>query len=315
MKNSESGIALITMLGVMAIVTVLTASVVAISQTQRLKTATLVDTSIGIYSSESCANEAIWRILHNKKATAKIEVEEGHLQADGKLHEFEVNNRRFELRVFDLYSGISLNSLSQSHTLGFLNRHYKNQGIMLENLAIFKNSLNDYIDSDNILRNNSLEKAGYQQINLTPLPRNGLMQYREELLWIPYSEDFITPDENGVLTMINPITNNYSNNPPHLLSSPMSLIKMKANLSDTEAEFTTLALQKMRDEGLDFSSAFQGFLSLKTKLQNEFSLTESGAYTIIVKPSSSTSRQLQVSLLIGANLPASKIKLIRYQIL
>lgn len=69
-------------------------------------------------------------------------------------------------------------------------------------LEILGDRLQDYVDSDSLLKLNGMEKPEYLQQNLINLPRNRSMQYREEVLLIPGSETFFKPDGSGRLSSV-----------------------------------------------------------------------------------------------------------------
>ncbi len=324
MKNTnEDGIALIAVLSILTIILILAASIVAVSQTQRLRSATLTQNAFAVYSGESAANTAIWKIISDRKKYpdrtlgGNIELNDERFQANGRIHEFESNNRQYKLQICDLYSGLNLSSAASEQAFNFLHQYYISRPEQLNKLGILRNRLADYVDSDDLIRINSIESADYRALKLSPLPRNNEIQYREELLWIPDGSEFIMPDENGILSMINLITpeRGYSLSvQPNLFSAPLELIKLKCNYSESDLLAVAEALTQIKQNGLTLDSAFVRYPNLLTKLKQEFSITESGLYTIIVTPAAG-GRSTIISLPIGNALPTEKIKFLQYRIL
>ena len=322
--TNQSGIALIAVLGVLSLLALLTATVVTISQTQRLRTATLTHGAASVYADESAAKLAIWLLMSDKARftdrtlSGKIETAlavERYL-ADGRPHEMELNGRKYTTRIYDMFSGITVSGANPENAFGYLSRCYADDPAKLDKLETFKSRLADYVDADDLIRLNSMERTDYDSRGMRPLPRNGAMQYREELLWIPGGEEFISSDDLGMLSMINPIPEPGGYLPggkPNLLCAPLELIRDKCDLSASEVELVKEGLRQIKDDGVTFDDAFMRHTGMRERLNQEFSLTESGHYTLIIAPAGGVGRTLIITLPVAANLPPEKIKFIQYQ--
>lgn len=322
--TNQAGVALIAVLGVLSLLALLTATVAAVSQTQRLRTATLTGGAASVYADESAAKLAIWLLMSDKAQfsdrtlNGKVETDlavERYL-ADGRPHELELNGRKYTVRIYDMFSGITVSGANPENAFGYLSRRYADDPARLDKLETFKNRLADYVDADDLIRLNSMERTDYDGRGMRPLPRNGAMQYREELLWIPGGEEFILGDGKGVLSMINPIPEPGGYLPggkPNLLCAPPELIRDKCDLTPSEVEIVKEGVRQIKDDGVTFDDAFMQYAGMRERLKQEFSLTESGTYTIMVSPAESAGRTLIITLPVSANLPPEKIKFLQHQ--
>lgn len=321
---TQAGIALIAVLGVLSLLALLAATVTAVSQTQRLRTATLAGDAASVYADESAIRLAVWLLMNDKArfsdrmpgAGDGSGISTERYLADGSPHKMTLNGREYTVRIYDMLSGVTVSGGNPEKAFGYLDKRYADEPAKLDKLETFKNRLADYVDTDDLIRLNSMERADYDCRGGRPLPRNGAIQYREEILWIPGGEEFITMDGQGVLSMINPISELGRYTPgvnPNLLCAPLELIRDKCGLTPSEEEVVKEGLRLMKDCGVTFDDAFMRHAGMRERLKQEFSLTESGTYTIMVFPSNGGGRTLIVTLPVAADQPPEKMKFLQYQ--
>ena len=309
--NSERGIALVSALAALSTLAVIAAMVVATSQTLRVRSAVTASMSRAVYDAESAAHYVAWRLLNdrNKPKDKNAPPNTETFAADGRYRHIELNGRQYIVDVKDINSGVSVSGHGET-AFAYLTRLYANDPPRAAQLRVFLDRLADYVDADNLLRPNGMEYADYDSSDMSPLPRNAPLQYREELLWIPGFEEFFEP-ENGVLTHINLITRSGMSGKSHLYSAPPRLIKDKCALSDDELARVMEILAEIRKTGADFDDAFAREQTLRDKLKREFAFTESGGYTISIKPNGHPGRTLDVALSLSS---PTKISILQYQL-
>ena len=69
-----------------------------------------------------------------------------------------------------------------------------------------KTRIQDYVDSGDDAGEDGMEDSDYEALDMKPLPRNGALQFREELLWIPGFRELFPPDRDGLLSCVRLIT-------------------------------------------------------------------------------------------------------------
>ncbi|MGE4301837.1 MAG: hypothetical protein AB7F40_09585 [Victivallaceae bacterium] len=303
--SGERGIALIAVLGTLAVLSVVAAAVVASSQTGRMLTSGAVRRMDAVYVEESAAAIIIWRIADDRAKNAArtagtVITGIERFQADGRPH--TVGD--CTVRIYDANSGLSVSGSDPAGVFSYLKIRHVSDPAMLTALDDFTNRISDYVDSDDFLRPNSYERADYELSQKPRLPRNGVLQYREELLWIPGGEAFFEADESGVLTAFNQV--GITGGRPHFLSAPLRLIQDKCGFDANEMATVKNGIEQMTDQGIAFDEAFKPYPGIREKLRQEFSMSESGTYLLKITKEGS-GRTLQVTLLINSALPPERL--------
>lgn len=309
--SRERGIALIAVLGTLAVLSMVAAAVVASSQTGRMMTSGAVRRMAAVYAEESAAVITIWRIADdrakNADRTSGIVTEDGErFQADNRSH--TVGD--CTVRICDANSGQSVSGADLTGVFSYLKVRHVSEPAMLTALDNFTNRISDYVDSDDFLRPNSCERADYELSKKPRLPRNGVLQYREELLWIPGGEAFFDADESGVLSMFNQV--GVSGGRPHLLSAPLRLIQDKCGFDANEIASVKDGIAQITENGTAFDEAFKPYPGIREKLRQEFSMSESGTYLIKISQEGA-GRTLQVTLPVNSTLQPDRLIVTHWQ--
>ncbi len=326
-KSDESGVALVAVLGVLSLIFLLTATIVAVSQTLRYRTATVTRLGESVYRAESAANLAIWLLMNDKAhypernpAPGAALIQEERFLANGREHRVDASHQEYAVRIYDMYSGVDVSGSNAQRAFSFLDEALALDPARRELLTIFRNRLIDYIDFDDNLQIHGMERMDYEAAGLAPLPRNAALQYREELLWIPGSEEFVNPDADGVLRYINPIPPRgmvTAAPRPSLFSAPPELLRDLANLRDDELDATLTCLARLEEEDVTLEELFSSRPDLLEKLKSKFAVTESGFYTLIIRPAPGNTfggRILAISLRVDQAPPQRGFKFCQWQI-
>lgn len=296
--QNDQGIALIAVLGTLLLLTLLTLSIITISKICALRTAGNAINEHSMLLAEGVANRVYWILMNDRKlfrdrllGTADYEASDAkRLMADGVNHQIDYYNGHAEFSIYDMLSGIQVNgnapgrNLNQQINLPFIKESRKNE------LQIFHNRLLDYVDSNSLIRLNSLEKNSYSGRGMAPLPRNRPMEFREEVLYIPGSKNFFTINEIGRLssvTLIAPRGLRQANiKKPSIFNSSAKIIATITNLSSGESEIVSTALNAWFKQKTPLNESLDA--TLLARLKQNFSFSESGYYTIIVRASSNS---------------------------
>lgn len=314
-NHPENGVALVSVLGILSLVFLLAATIVAVSQTMRLRSATGGRLGDSVYHCESAVNTAVWLVMNDRRTYPERGLSGSgdsptgaeRYRADGREYVLTLNGVDCSVRIADMYSGVNLAGRNATTAFKFLDEALALEPERRRDMDVFRDRLLDYLDADDNLHLHGMEKYDYAEMGLEPLPRNASMQYREEVLWIPGGGKFINPDADGVLryvSVIPPRGVTAASPRPSLFGAPLAYVREKAQLNETETLETAAALTRLRKEGLSLEEAFLHNQALLVKLQGEFSITESGFYSITAR-CAGVSRTLNVSLRIEGTPPVN----------
>lgn len=296
-KKSERGIALVTTLGILAVVSLLAASAVVLSQYAEKDSYTFSSLTRSSYIAEGAANRLYWLILNDRKKYPQrnIDISDDALQedeerflADGTPHLFEdYYGEKVKYEIRDAVGGMDVSgSMPQRDLIAFMGDLEKDSAER-ERLEMIGNRLQDYVDSDDLVKLHGMEQSEYLQANLINLPRNRPFQYREEMLLIPEIQQLCQPDNSGRLTsirLIAPQGLQPIGGRPSLYSSSISQIASRCRLTDMETAELEQAFTEWNKNKTPLKKTLpSGFLK---RLEMYYGTSESGFYTVLIDTSS-----------------------------
>lgn len=296
-KKSERGIALVTTLGILAVVSLLAASAVVLSQYAEKDSYTFSSLTRSSYIAEGAANRLYWLILNDRKKYPQrnIDISDDALQkdeerylADGTPHLFEdYYGEKVKYEIRDAVGGMDVSgSMPQRDLIAFMGDLEKDSAER-ERLEMIGNRLQDYVDSDDLVKLHGMEQSEYLQANLINLPRNRPFQYREEMLLIPEIQQLCQPDNSGRLTsirLIAPQGLQPIGGRPNLYSSSISQIASRCRLTDMETAELEQAFTEWNKNKTPLKKTLpSGFLK---RLEMYYGTSESGFYTVLIDTSS-----------------------------
>ena len=140
--------------------------------------------------------------------------------------------------------------------------------------------------------NEGLEESDYEALDMKPLPRNGTIQFREELLYIPGFRELMPVDKDGILSSVRLIppenTVTISGN-PSLLTATKQEIMNYCNIDDEdELEAIMEAIREWKTEKVPLSDGSLDPLLLGRL--NNLPRNESGIYTVRISADESDPR-------------------------
>ncbi|OGV60314.1 MAG: hypothetical protein A2X45_06460 [Lentisphaerae bacterium GWF2_50_93] len=318
--RDERGAALIAVLCFVVLVALLTASAVTLSQVGSYTSRTFADRSISAYISEGAAARVQWLVIADKKKfTSRIlgeteyaaEVQE-RFMADGVQHKIDYYGIEIDVMINDMASGYDISDDNPSRQLeSFKNMFYDNDE-MQKDFNVFIDCLKDYTDADDFPQLNGKERTDYERLGLYPLPRNGKMQFREEIMLIPDFDKFFQPDMFGRLTsfkIISPPTMPRIGQGNSFFSASKDVIMSKCSFSSVQADKVMEARNQWINERIPLNQTLD--LGILGTLKGAFSFNESGFFTIIVNASPGQGRAkrvLAVSMQIPTNITLPGIR-------
>ena len=298
-REQEHGIALITVLALISSIGILVASAVAISQYSTAETDTFSSLLRSSLEAESVANRTLCLLLADraKYSDRKLGLKGGESEkrflADGTEHFFVLDNRNIKVRIFDGIAGLDLSGRNPGRQLKYSDSERNER---YEQLAA---QLEDYVDSDDLVKAGGMEAQHYRDAGIPVLPRNRPVQFREELLWLQNMKEIYPPSDSGLfdaVRLIPPEKMRALTGRPSLYATPISVISERCQLTDEESLELQRALILWQSEQTPLADILSP--GLLGRLEMNFSTRESGVYTIRVDTSSQENpgRRLSVTI-------------------
>ena len=295
-RRKERGIALIMVLGVLVVVGLMAGHIAVLSETVDAESRVAALRSGLKYAAESAADRALWFHLVDRRLFKKrrlgldmserdaADLEEAWM-LDGKTHEFKESGCRVALR--DAIAGLDFSgnkAASKLRPLLIAPEAEEEERVGVED---FLDVLADYIDPDDALHLNGKEIGDYQADGYANLPRNGPLQFREEVHWLDGSEIILTG--SGRPRIVPPAGLAFPKSKQKRIpffSSSRAEIERAAKVSPEEAEQLVLARTRFQTLGELLEENLDPHL-LQLAYSN-FSFDESVIVTVIAEASSPT---------------------------
>jgi type II secretory pathway component PulK len=290
--GKKRGSALIVVLSLIALISVLAASSVSLSQTSRFLTAFTSQKAFSSYAAEGAAARTQWLIMSDKRkytdrsiGRTKLGQGEERYIADGISRFIDYYGTRVEVRISDMASGMDISTSGAASNIESMKTAFLNDADE-EGFASFIDKFKDYIDDNDFTQQIGMEAEGYLSDGLYPLPRNGNMEFREEILLIPGASKFFRPDQFGrlsVFRIIPPKNMPKMPNSNNFFNASKEMIMALCAMSAVEADTVIKARDLWFENGQDLSETLD--TGIFTLLKSKFSFNESGFYTISVNTS------------------------------
>jgi len=307
---------LILVLGVLAVVGVMAAHVALVSETTAREAAVAATRSELRYACESAIDRAFWLLLVDRAVyrnrdlgrlpTERETAEEEVWMTDGRRHEFKVMDLTVHVAHCDADAGLDFSAPDAAQKLRtvLLSEQEERQ----EQIDSFLDILSDYVDTDDLEHLNGKEQPDYAAEGLPDLPRNGVIQFREEVYWLEGVRETLSgadpletpskaaPLDDRAVRLIPPKGFGFqqasrgrrssASARPSFFSSPPSLIRQLANLTDSELTSVLEARGRWQTEGEPLEDNLDP--GLVARLRGRFSFQESGVTTIVATAFSPT---------------------------
>ncbi len=231
--NSESGVALIIVLWVMAVLIVISLSFSVMARTEVFSTMTFKEQVINKYLAEAGMQRAIMEIFYrniNKNKQINFD-EEKYFRTDGTFYSLEVNNGYYKLRITDESGKININAMNDTTGI-ILNNLLVNSGVEKETADTIVDSILDWKDADNLTRLNGAEDDYYSKLPNPYKAKNGNFDTLEELLLVKGVTQKILYGDEEKQGLINFITLNSNTNKINIYAASPEVLKAIPFMSD-----------------------------------------------------------------------------------
>ena len=291
--------ALISVLCLIFTAGILTAATLAISQSGTFSIAAHVELQRSMLIAEGVANRiqfllAADRDMNPNDKPGEVDYttfEHDRYMADGVKHTIEYYGEEVSFTVHDTVKGWDMSSSNYQKVLNMIAEQDDAGDDVVDLVNQVSHRLGDYLDSDDDIKEYGQEATDYEDQLKKPLPRNGAMQYREELLYIEGFTELFPLDKNGRLSsirLIPPENTSSLSGTPGLFAATREMIELECDLSEDELDTVMDALDRWKNEQELLSDTLDE--ELLAKVKNKFSTVESGAYTVEISSPSEKPR-------------------------
>ncbi|MFA4943210.1 MAG: hypothetical protein WC789_00740 [Lentisphaeria bacterium] len=286
---------MIIVLAILALAALLAGATVSESQLAAGMAHTANDQERAAWLAESAVNRTQWLLLQDITAYPDRTLDQPttptgldsreRFRADGVAHRFPRADGDCTVTITDMASGWDLN-LAAAGTAGLqtLGDLFSREPARREAFTDLLDKIQDYSDTDDLVRRHGLEREDYARAGQAPLPRNAQPQFREELLWIPGAADFFPADPGSgrlpELRLVPPpgLARPAPSLRPSFFTATERLLRARLGLDETAAKTVLDARRRWQEEAIPLESSLDA--SLRSRLRQEFLFRESGYYTV-----------------------------------
>lgn len=298
----ERGSALIIVLGAIAVMTLLIVHIATWSEVTAKETKTDTDLSMFYYIAQSATARALWMHAADKrdyKSRTLLLPQNGQANdrerwmADSKAHKINVGGMSVHVAIKGAGGGFMITTPKELQELRTRLLQNELDFEQIQKVESFINTLLDYVDrgDGDAARLNGMERPEYKREGLDGLPRNGPMQFREELFWLPASvamaqliQKNVEPRQFLDFFQIptDPSARIRRQSKPSFFSSSPAMLQYLAGLDQDElTEVLTNRQGYLAGNCELFDSLDAGLVA---RIKHHFSFEESGFVTIETRP-------------------------------
>jgi hypothetical protein len=305
-------------LSFLVLLSLIVSTIVVLSQTSSRRIIIESDRIISGYLAEGAVSRLQWLLMDDIRAhpnsnavkrfdSASIMDDSTGTRkymANGSPVSLPYYDAQVTVRIYDMCSGLNISGGQGANSLKQLQQVYVNTPDLYNEFKIFIDRFTDYVGTGFGKSVHGMTRADYNNLGLAPLPRNGQMKYRDEILWIPGAGDFFEPDESGRLSIFDVISNDFYSSQVNFFSASKLMIMALCNYTDQDAQYIIDGRNRwFQSPNLSlYDFIYQKYMSV---LRQKFSFQDSGSYTFIINASAgdgSYQRELIVSLKVGTSM-------------
>lgn len=259
------------------------------------------------YAAESVAERGFWLLLADRalfssrtlgvEPVGREELGVEPWMMDGRIHDRQGVGGPLRVAVYDAEKGVDCSGVEAEARLRNV-LHSEDEQIQ-EGYDRFLDVLGDYVDSDDLVRIHGMERGDYEGLGMADMPRNGVLQFREELYWLIDAAEALDEEaavsnarilDPGTAKLIPPLgiaqsatdrrtTRAGVTAKPSFFSSSPGLLRELAGLTDVELEEVLAARDAWQRDGASLEDNLPA--DLVGRLKARFSFEESGVVTVV----------------------------------
>ena len=299
LRRGESGIALISVLLLIATGSLLALMVMSISKTTSFTVMPFIQLQRSYYVLEGMAQRIQFLISADRQLNGTpqqlnvdnySEYDTDRYLPDAVPHYMDYYGTPIVFTIKDAAGPVRLDGTNFQQALQQFRNFVDEDNDFTDLLEELNYLITDYIDTDNSPNDpDSWEEDEYLEAGMAPLPRNGTITDRNEFAYIPGITDLFPVDQDGRLSYIRLI-------PPAIAGVT---IDGNPDIFGVTDEWLYDACDLEQDELLDLKQAIADFHSVDrvpltesltsdstvmTKINNYVRWNSSGVYTVIIRP-------------------------------
>lgn len=278
--KNQRGMALMMVMGVLATTLVLVAHLMLVTEVISKEAYSVSAKGLMRYQAESAADTSFWMHLTDRRLVANRtlgQTEEDRSEysdnfppwmLDGRPHEFD--DGRCVVYLNSGETGVRVDNLSSLKD----GLNASDDADLIVDIDNFIDAYKDYVDTDDLTNINGYEADDYAADGFYTLPRNGAMEFKAELYWLPGWQYVVTRE----VATLPPkgITYSYKSSKTNIYSATDEEIQNRLGLTENDGEFIEIqeAMKAWREEGIPLEDSLDA--TLMANLKSNFNFTEAG---------------------------------------
>ena len=299
LRRGESGIALISVLLLIATGSLLALMVMSISKTTSFTVMPFIQLQRSYYVLEGMAQRVQFLIsadreLYGNPQQLNIdnysEYDTDRYLPDAVPHFMDYYGTPVVFTIQDAAGPVSLQGTNFQQALQQFRNYVDEENDFTDLLEDLNYIITDYVDTDDSPTDtNSWEADEYDEAGMTPLPRNGAITDRNEFAFIPGMTELFPIDQDGRLSyirLIPPATAGVTiDGNPDIFGVTDDWLVLACDLDESDLQDLHEAIAEFHSiDRVPLTENLTSDSTVMTKLNNYVRWNSSGVYTVIIRP-------------------------------
>ena len=298
-RRGESGIALISVLLLIATGSLLAMMVMSISKTTSFTVMPFLQLQRSYYVLEGMAQRIQFLISADRSQFGDpqqlnvdnySEYDHDRYLPDAVPHFMDYYGTPIVFTIQDAAGPVNLQGTNFQGALQQFQNFVDEENDFTDLLEQLNYLITDYIDTDDSPNDtDSWEAEEYEEYGMAPLPRNGAITDRNEFAYIPGLTDIFPVDKDGRLSYIRLIPPAVSgvtiDGNPDIFGVTDDWLVLACDLDESDLEDLHLAIEEFHSvDRIPLSENLTSDSTVMTKINNYVRWNSSGVYTVIIRP-------------------------------
>ena len=298
-RRGESGIALISVLLLIATGSLLAMMVMSISKTTSFTVMPFIQLQRSYYVLEGMAQRIQFLISADRQIYGNpqqlnvdnySEYDTDRYLPDAVPHYMDYYGTPIVFTIKDAAGPVAMQGTNFQQALQQFQNFIDEENDFTDMLEDLNYLITDYIDTDDSpVDNNSWEADEYYEAGMSPLPRNGAITDRNEFAYIPGITDIFPIDQDGRLSyirLIPPASAGVTiDGNPDIFGVTDDWLVYACDLDENDLEDLHQAIADFHSaDRVPLSESLSSDSSVLTKINNYVRWDSSGVYTVIIRP-------------------------------
>jgi len=299
LRRGESGIALISVLLLIATGSLLALMVMSISKTTSFTVMPFIQLQRSYYVLEGMAQRIQFLISADRELYGNpqqlnvdnySEYDTDRYLPDAVPHFMDYYGTPVVFTIQDAAGPVSLQGTNFQQALQQFRNYVDEENDFTDLLEDLNYIITDYVDTDDSPTDtNSWEADEYDEAGMTPLPRNGAITDRNEFAFIPGMTELFPIDQDGRLSyirLIPPATAGVTiDGNPDIFGVTDDWLVLACDLDESDLQDLHEAIAEFHSvDRVPLTENLTSDSTVMTKLNNYVRWNSSGVYTVIIRP-------------------------------